>query len=106
MGAVIALALALLGDNPSAGPAAALIALFGLLVLVGAVAVATTRPTLSERSGRVARTDTAGTLCPTVVRPTGSSTGSTGRTGGAPGTDVVPTARAPDHAVGLRAPRA
>ena len=35
VGAAIALALALLGDNPSAGPAAALIALFGLLVLVG-----------------------------------------------------------------------
>jgi hypothetical protein len=44
VGLIIQLALALLGDDPSAGVAAALIGLFGLLVLLGAVALATTRP--------------------------------------------------------------
>jgi hypothetical protein len=44
VGLIIQLALALLGDDPSAGVAAALIGLFGLLVLLGAVALATARP--------------------------------------------------------------
>jgi hypothetical protein len=41
VGAIIQLALALLGDDPSAGAAAALIGLFGVLALVGALAVTT-----------------------------------------------------------------
>ncbi|HEY6532200.1 MAG TPA: hypothetical protein VIY72_07845 [Acidimicrobiales bacterium] len=42
VGFVVQLCVALLGDDPSAGLAAALIGLFGLLVLVGALALAAT----------------------------------------------------------------